>query len=416
MTTTWRTSAMALDAQDPLASFKEAFDLPQGVIYLNGNSLGPLPRAACERAEQVIRQEWGQGLVRSWNSAGWFDAPLRLGRMLAGLLGVDPDETLVADATGINLYKAAAAALALRPGRRTVVMEGSNFPTNNYVVQGLLESLGGGYRLHFAEKDELADAIDAIDADVAAIILTHVHYKTGHRLDMAGLTKKAHAAGALAIWDLCHSAGVIPVALNAVGVDFAVGCTYKYLNGGPGSPAFIFAARRHHAAMRQPLSGWWGHAMPFAFERDFRLAEGIARMQTGTQPMLSLLAAEAGITLALQADPRLAAAKAGALGDLFIEGMDGLAADHGFALISPRLAQERGGHVAYGHPHGYAIMKALIARGVIGDFRAPDVLRFGFSPLYLSYGDVVSAVHRIAETMQRQEWRNPAFQAQDKVT
>lgn len=408
-----REQAAALDQADPLAAFRAEFALPEGIIYLNGNSLGPLPARAAARVAEVAAREWGEGLIRSWNSAGWYSAPRRLGDRLAGLLGAETGEMVVTDATGLNLFKAVAAALDLRPDRRVIVMEGSNFPTNNYIVQGLARFLDRGHEIRFVEKDGI---LDAIGPDVAVVALTHAHYKTAHLLDMAGITAAAHAAGALTVWDLCHSAGAVPVDLNGAGADFAVGCSYKYLNGGPGSPAFIFAARRHQASMRQPLSGWWSHAAPFAFDRDFQPAEGIARMLTGTQPILSLAGAEAGIDLACRADAAQARAKSSALGDMFIELLEIRVTGHGFSLESPRLATERGGHVALSHPQGYPIMKALIEAGVIGDFRAPDTLRFGFSPLYLRYVDVWDAVAVLADIMASGRWREARFQQVDAVT
>lgn len=403
----------ALDRTDPLAGFRDEFSLPAGVIYLNGNSLGPMPTAAAARVAEAASQEWATGLIRSWNSAGWFHAPQRLGDRLAGLLGAQAGEMVVTDATGLNLFKAVAAACALRPDRRVIVMEGSNFPTNNYIVQGLTAFLGRGHAIRFVEKDAIADAIRD---DVAVVALTQVHYKTAHILDMAALTAQAHAVGALTVWDLCHSAGAIPVDLNAAGADFAVGCTYKYLNGGPGSPAFIFAAGRHHADMRQPLSGWWGHAAPFAFDRDFRPAEGITRLMTGTQPILSLLAAEAGIDMAVRADKHLARQKSRRLGELFVTLVTAKLGPDIFRLDSPSDGAARGGHVALAHPHGYPIMKALIEAGVIGDFRAPDTLRFGFSPLYLRYSDVADAVDILGTIMNRGLWQQDRFQSREAVT
>lgn len=408
-----RAEIEALDHNDPLSGFRDEFTLPPGVIYLNGNSLGPMPTRAALRAAEAATQEWGIGLIRSWNSAGWFAAPYKLGDRLAQLLGADAGEMVVTDATGLNQFKAVAAACALRPGRRVIVMEGSNFPTNNYMVQGLAAFLGQGHEIRFVEKDGI---LDAITDDVAVVALTHVHYKSAHILDMGTITAKAHAVGALTVWDLCHSAGAIPVDLNAAKADFAVGCTYKYLNGGPGSPAFIFAAKRHHAAMQQPLSGWWGHAAPFAFDRDYRPADGIGRMLTGTQGILSMLAAEPGIDLAVRADKHLAWAKARTMGDLFIALVEERLGADAFRLDSPRDGHQRGGHVALAHAQGYPIMKALIEAGVIGDFRAPDTLRFGFSPLYLRYADVADAVDILADIMARGVWREERFQAKDAVT
>lgn len=408
-----RAEIEALDRDDPLAGFRDEFTLPPGVIYLNGNSLGPMPAQAAVRAAQAATQEWGVGLIRSWNTAGWFAAPYKLGDRLAELLGADAGEMVVTDATGLNQFKAVAAACALRPGRRVIVMEGSNFPTNNYMVQGLAAFLGQGHEIRFVEKDGI---LDAIRDDVAVVALTHVHYKSAHILDMDAITARAHAAGALTVWDLCHSAGAIPVDLNAAKADFAVGCTYKYLNGGPGSPAFIFAAKRYHGAMRQPLSGWWGHAAPFAFDRDYRPADGIGRMLTGTQAIITMQAAEPGIDMAVRADKHLARAKSRAMGDLFINLVEQRLGAGTFRLDSPRDGQQRGGHVALGHDQGYPIMKALIEAGVIGDFRAPDTLRFGFSPLYLRYADVADAVDILAAIMEQGIWAEDRFQARDAVT
>ncbi|SNS24365.1 Kynureninase [Sphingomonas laterariae] len=408
-----REAALALDAADPLADFVGAFALPEGVIYLNGNSLGPSPQAALDRLEQSAREEWSRGLVTSWNKAGWFQLPYQIGDRIAGLIGAAPGEVVMTDGVSLNLYRMVAAALALRPDRRVIVMEGSNFPTDNYVVQGLIGTLGRGHEIRFAEKDEIAGAIDA---DVAAVVLTQVHYKSSHILDMAGITAQAQAAGALAVWDLCHSAGAIPIDLNGCNVDFAVGCTYKYLNGGPGSPGFQFAATRHQATMAQPLTGWWGHAAPFAFDRDYAAAPGIGRMLTGTQPILSMVAAEAGIDLAASAGIARARAKSLALGSLFQDLVQARLGDAGFALASPADADARGGHIAFDHPQGYPIMKALISRGVIGDFRAPTTMRFGFSPLYLRFADIWDAVDVLADVIETGLWRDPQFAAVDAVT
>ena len=406
-----RATALALDAADPLGALVAAFDLAPGVIYLAGNSLGPLPRAAAVDVADAVGTQWGRGLVGSWNSAGWFDLPYTMGDALAPLIGAEAGEVVMADSTGINLFRMVAAAVALRPDRRVIVMEGSNFPTNNYVVQGLARWLGQGHQIRFAEAGELATAIRD---DVAVVALTHVHYRTAQILDMAGLTARAQAAGALSVWDLCHSAGAMPVALNDCNADFAVGCSYKYLNGGPGSPAFAYAARHHHAALDQPMTGWWGHRAPFAFERDYAPADGIGRLLTGTQPVLSMVGARAGLALAAQAGTAAARAKSLALGALFITLVE--ARLPGFALVSPRDGAARGGHVAFDHPHGLPLMKALISRGVIGDFRAPATMRFGFSPLYLRFVDVWDAVDRLADVVATGLWRAPEFQIAETVT
>jgi len=403
----------SLDDRDPIAAQRDAFEIPEGLIYLDGHSLGAMPKAALQRITQATSVEWGRDLIGSWNSAGWFQKPYSLGARLASMIGAADDEVVVTDTTAINIFKVAAAALALRPDRKVIVMEGSNFPTDNYIVQGLVGLLDRGYEIRFAEKPDL---LDALDETVVAAILTQVHYKTSHVLDMAAITRRIHDVGALAIWDLCHSAGVLPVDLNAVGADYAVGCTYKYLNGGPGSPAFIFAAKRHHGQSIQPLTGWWGHAAPFAFDRDYRPAETISQMLTGTQPMLSMAAMEAGLELAAGADALLVRAKVCALGDLFIQLMDERCAEFGFTLISPRLGVERGGHVAFDHPEGYPILRALAQRSVIGDFRAPETMRFGLAPLYIRYVDVWDAVALIAEIMRTRAWDHPDMKRREAVT
>lgn len=410
---TSRAAAEALDAADPLAGFIDEFALPPGVIYLNGNSLGPSPKAALTRVTQAATEEWSRDLITSWNRAGWFQLPYRLGDKIAGLIGADAGEVVMTDGTSLNLFRMVATALALRPDRRVIVMEGSNFPTDNYVVQGLIQTLGRGHEIRFAEKDEIAAAITD---DVAAVVLTQTHYKTSHILDMAAITAQAHAVGALSVWDLCHSAGAIPVDLNGCHADFAVGCTYKYLNGGPGSPAFQFVARRHQDLVAQPLTGWWGHGAPFAFGRDYAPASGIGRTLTGTQPILSMVAAEAGLDIAERAGPERTRVKSRVMGALFLSLIEARLGDAGFELGSPADPDDRGGHVALEHPNGYPIMKALISRGVIGDFRAPTTIRFGFSPLYLRYADVWDAVEILRDIMETGLWKDPAFAAVDAVT
>ncbi len=408
-----RAAALALDAADPLATFVDEFTLPDGILYLNGNSLGPSPTAALARVSEAATVEWSERLITSWNRSGWFQLPYRLGDRIAGLIGAEAGEVVMTDSTSINLFRMVASALALRPDRRVIVMEGSNFPTDNYVIQGLIATLGQGHVIRFAEKDEIAAAITD---DVAAVVLTQTHYKTSHILDMAGITAQAHAVGAVTVWDLCHSAGAIPVDLNGCNADLAVGCTYKYLNGGPGSPAFQFAAKRHHADLVQPLTGWWGHAAPFAFDRDYAPAAGISRTLTGTQPILSMVASEAGIDIAERAGLEPARAKSRAMGELFHALVAARLGDAGFELGSPADPDDRGGHIAFEHPNGYPIMKALISRGVVGDFRAPSTIRFGFSPLYLRYADIWDAVEILCDIMETGAWRDPAFASVDAVT
>lgn len=403
----------SLDRDDPLASFRDEFALPPDTIYLNGNSLGAMPKRALEIANRTIVDEWGRDLINSWNTADWFHLPQRLGDKLAAIIGADQGEVVVTDSTGINVFKTMAAALSLRPDRSVIVMEGSNFPTDNYTVQGLTQLLGDRHTIRFAEKHQLADAIED---DVAVVCLTDVHYKTGHILDMQAITQQAQACGAVTVWDLCHSAGAIPVDLNSCNADFAVGCTYKYLNGGPGSPGFIFAAKRHHGHALQPLTGWWGHASPFAFERDYRPAPGIDQMLSGTQAIVSLAMVEAGLDITARASMQAIRDKSKKMGDLFIQLVEAYCADHGFSLVSPRDAQQRASQVALAHEHGYPIMRALIDSKVVGDFRAPNILRFGFTPLYVRYVDVWNTVQTLQAIMATEKWREEKYNTRLAVT
>jgi kynureninase len=408
-----REEAEALDLADPLARFGDAFDLPSGVIYLDGNSLGPPPLAAHERLERTARREWGEGLVRSWNSAAWIDAPLRVGGKIGRLIGAKPNEVTVADATSVSLFKLAAGALSLRPERRTILTETGSFPTDLYVLQGLAALLGDRARLKTTAPQDL---VAAIDEDTAVVVLTHIHYKSALRWDLAAVTAAAHAKGALVIWDLCHSAGAVAVDLNACDADLAVGCGYKYLNGGPGAPAFLFVAERHQAQIRSPLWGWMGHAEPFAFEDGYRPAGDIRALITGTPPILGLAALEVGVDLQLEADPALVEAKGRALTELFIAGVEAGAAGSGLTLASPRDPAQRGLHVSFAHREGYAIVQAMMAHGIIGDFRAPDIARFGFSPLFLSYVQVWDAAQAMADVLVTQAWDRPEFRTRAAVT
>lgn len=408
-----RAACEAMDRADPLAPLRDRFDLPDGMIYLDGNSLGAMPKGAAARADEVVTREWGADLIKSWNGAGWFDLPVRLGDKLAPLVGAAPGEVVICDSTSQNLFKLLSAAVALRPGRSVLILEGSNFPTNNYIAEGVAAATGGRVSVRLCEKDEIAGAIDA---DTIAVAITHVHYKSGHVHDMAAITARAHEAGALAIWDLCHSAGAMPVDLNSAGADFAVGCTYKYLNGGPGSPAFLFAAKRHQGQALQPVTGWWGHAAPFAFEPGYRPQHDIRQFLIGTQPIVSMALVETGLDIHLSADMDAIRAKSMALTDLFIRLVEARCAGHGFTLASPRNAAARGSQVSFAHAEGYPIMRALIAAGVIGDFRAPDTVRFGFTPLYTGYGDVWDAVDRLAAIMDGGIWKLPEHQVRDAVT
>jgi kynureninase len=402
-----------MDIADPLARSRDEFVLPEGVVYLDGNSLGALPRQAEERVRAVMTRQWGQDLIKSWNVHDWIGAPARLGGKIARLIGAKPGEVLVADSTSLNVFKALHAALCLRPERRVILSDDGNFPTDLYMAQGLTELLGATHRLKIVPSDEIASALTE---DVAVLMLTEVDYRTGRLHDMMALTKLAHDKGALALWDLCHSAGAFPVDLNGCGADFAVGCGYKYLNGGPGAPAFIYVAERWQGSAEQPLFGWMGHDAPFAFDLDYRPRPGIARFLVGTPPILSLTALEAGLDLFAEVELAALRRKSGTLGDLFIALVQQELAGSGLTLASSRLTAERGSQVSYRHPEGYPIMQALIARGVIGDFRAPDILRFGFAPLYVSFADIWNAVAHLKAVMAGREWQKPEFRRRAAVT
>ncbi len=405
--TTTRAACLARDAQDPLAPLRERFDLPAGVIYLDGNSLGARPRAALQRAQEVVAREWGQDLIKSWNTAGWFDLPKRLGARLAPLVGAGADEVVVTDSTSLNLFKALAAAVRIQAqgetaNRRVIVTERSNFPTDIYMAEGLTSWLERGYSVRLVDSSEELPA--AIDADCAVVMLTHVNYRTGYQHDMAALTRHAHQHGALIVWDLAHSAGAVPVDLNGAEADFAVGCTYKYLNGGPGSPAFIWVPRRHQAQFKHPLSGWWGHAQPFAMAHGFAPVEGIGRALCGTQPVVSLAMVECGLEVFEETTMEAIRAKSLQLTDLFIELVESRCAGHPLGLVTPREHARRGSQVSFTHPHGYAVMQALIERGVIGDYREPEIMRFGFTPLYTSFADVWDAVEILKDILDREDY------------
>ena len=402
-----------LDREDQLASFRREFHIPPGVIYMDGNSLGPMPRAVLKRVGEVTEREWGDHLIKSWNTADWFNAPYRIGDKIAPIIGADKGEVVATDSTSINLFKALSAALGINSDRSVIVMEGSNFPTDNYIAQGLIEFLGRQHEIRFVEKDGI---MDAIDDRVAVVSLTDVHYKTGYRLDMPAITARAHAHGALTVWDLCHSAGAVPLDLNGADADFAVGCGYKYLNGGPGAPAFIFVAKRHQGHVRQPLTGWWSHSAPFDFTRDYEIGAGISRMLCGTQPIISLSALEVGVDIMARADILKIREKSQKMGDLFIGAVEQVCADYGFGIASPRNADKRASQVSLTHANGYAIMQALIERDVIGDFRAPEILRFGFTPLYLRYVDVWDAVDILSDIMANQIWQDPKYHVRAAVT
>jgi kynureninase len=393
------------------AATRAAFDLPEGVIYLDGNSLGVLPRGAAARVERTIRAEWGERLIRAWNDAGWMTQPARVGDRIARLIGAPAGSVVVGDTLSIKVYQALAAALALRPGRRVVLSDSGNFPTDLYIAQGLLDTLGQGHELRVVAPEEVAGAITD---DVAATLLTEVDYRTGRLHDMAALTRVAHEAGALAIWDLAHSAGAIPVDVTRAGADFAVGCTYKYLNGGPGAPAFIHVAPRHADAARPALAGWMGHEAPFAFDAAYRPGAGIERMRVGTPPVIALAALEAALDVWDMVDMRDVRTASLRLSERFIAEVE--AQCPALELASPREGARRGSQVSFRHPNAYPVMAALIDRGVIGDVRAPDILRFGFTPLYLSEEEVVRAAGVLATIMRDEAWRDPRFQQRQAVT
>jgi kynureninase len=401
------------DDEDPLRAFRQEFDLPPDVIYLDGNSLGPLLHAARARVEQVVAHEWGRGLIRSWNTCDWIGAPTRVGDKIAALIGAELGEVVVADSTSVNLFKLITAALDARPGRSIVLSEPGNFATDLYMIDGAIKARPAPARLRLEPADRV---LSAIDADTALVLLTHVHYKTAAVHDMRAITERAHEQGALVLWDLSHSTGAIEVDLNGCGADMAVGCGYKYLNGGPGAPAFLFVARRHQAQLVSPLRGWMGHDRPFAFEDEYVPAAGIRRYLCGTPPMLGLLALEAGVDLLLRARITDITEKSRRLSSLFVDLVARTCPAGTLRLASPRSASERGSHVSFAHSDGYPIMQAMIERGVIGDFRAPDMLRFGFAPLYLRYEDIWHAAHTLADVLSSGCWTHPRHARQAAVT
>lgn len=394
----------ALDAADPLASFRPLFRLPEGVIYLDGNSLGPTPASVHARLADTIDREWGQGLIRSWNGADWMGAPARIGAKIAPLIGAAAHEVTVADSTSVNLFKLLSAGLAMRPDRRVILTETGNFPTDLYMAGGLAV-LAPDVTVRAVARERL---LEHLDGDVAVLMLTHVHYKTGARHDMPALTAAAHAQGALALWDLSHSTGAIRIDLAGANADLAVGCGYKFLNGGPGAPAFLYVAERLQAQARSPLTGWMGHAAPFAFSDDYAAAPGVTRFLCGTPPVLGLAALEEGVNIAASAPMDAIEAKSAALWAVFDTQMRTRCAGLGFARLGPENPAERGSHISFTHPEGYRISEALRDRGVIGDFRDPDVLRFGLTPLYLGYEDVWRGAEIIREIMDGEHWRRYA--------
>jgi kynureninase len=407
-------AAQERDAADPLRAMRARFHLPKGIIYLDGNSLGPAPVAALVELAGAAREEWAEGLIGSWNKAGWFDMPTRYGDMLAPIIGADPGEVVICDTTSMNIYKTVQAALNLRPERRVIVAEGAGFPTDLYVIDGVMATRPDlQLRLEGEDGDDL---LALIDGDVAVVLVNQVDYRTGRLRDLRAVTARAHEVGALAIWDLCHSAGALEVGLNAGGADMAVGCGYKYLNGGPGAPAYVFAAKRHLEAIRQPLTGWWGHARPFDFDAAFAPDPGIRKFLCGTQPILSFRVLQSALAIFVEVEIAEIRRKSIALSEAFITMVEASCAQFGVRLLSPRAAAERGSQVALVHPEGHAVVQALIARGVIGDFRAPDVMRFGFAPLYIGHADVVRAARTLHQVLACETWRAERYRARAAVT
>lgn len=412
-----RTDCEALDLKDALSFARERFVLPEDVIYLDGNSLGALPRATAERVNAAIHDEWGQGLIRSWNRAGWVSLPQAVGGRIAALLGATPDEVIAADSTSVNIFKLLSAALLLArqedPARRVILSERGNFPTDLYIAQGISALLGGGYELELVEAGEIEHALDA---SVAAALVTQVDYCTGRLHDMASLNRAARAAGTRIVWDLSHSAGAVPVDLNAHNAELAVGCGYKYLNGGPGAPAYLYVARHLQARSFNPLTGWFGHAAPFDFATAYAPAAGIDRFLCGTPSVLALQALDCGLATFMDVDMLALRAKSLALSDLFWRLMDTHCAMFGFECVSPRNPAQRGSQLSFAHPEAYAVMQALIERGVIGDFRQPNLLRFGFTPLYIRHVDVWDAVMIVKEVMASGAWKADRHRHRNKVT
>jgi kynureninase len=402
--------ALQRDASDPLAFARDRFRLPQGVIYLDGNSLGALPAAAPQALANTAERQWGEDLIASWNKHGWIDWPTRIAAKLAPIVGAKPNELLIADSTSVCLFKLLAAVAGARPGRTTILTQKRNFPTDLYVAQGLAEMLG--LTLKAVESDEI---LAAIDADTAVVTVTHVDYRSAAFYDMLGVNEAALAADTLVVWDLSHSAGAIELDLNGAGCELAVGCGYKYLNGGPGAPAFLYVAEHLQDELRNPLQGWMGHAEPFAFVDDYRAADGMLKFLTGTPSILALAALEAGLSTFDGIAMRDVATKSRTLSQLFIAEVEARCGGE-VRLASPRDPAMRGSHVVFAHPEGYAVMQALISRGVIGDFRAPDLMRFGFAPLYNSHAEMVRAAEILADILATREWDQPRFKARARVT
>lgn len=406
-----RTKAEELDQADPLAFTRSRFALPDGVIYLDGNSLGAMPVSTAARVHDAVVNEWGTSLIKGWNIHGWTDLAETIGDSIAKLIGAAAGSVICGDNTSTNLFKLVTAAVRLNPNRRVILTEAHNFPTDLYVLEGIARVLG-----HEIRRVARAEIERCVDADTALVVLTQVDYRSGHRFDAASITEAVHQHGALMLWDLAHSAGAFEVELDAIDADFAIGCGYKYLNGGPGAPAFCYVNQRLHETTRPMLQGWLGHADPFAFLPNYEPAQGIARLTVGTPPVLSMTALAEGVATFDGVDLNELRTKSVALTDLFIELVEGRLESHGFTLATPRDSSIRGSQVSFSHANGYPVMQALIARGVIGDFRAPDIMRFGFTPLYVRFVDVYDAVEHLVQVMETNEWDQPQFHVRHAVT
>ncbi|WP_019674276.1 kynureninase [Arsukibacterium perlucidum] len=406
------------DRQDPLAATRDAFVLPDNTVYLDGNSLGAMPKIAAERAQQVLAQQWSQDLIKSWNQHNWIDLPGNVGEKIARLLGAASGQVICCDSTSVNLFKVLSSAMLMQAGRKLVLSQAGNFPTDLYMVEGLASLLGEqSCRLKLVEDSENNALLEqALTEDIAVLLLTQVDFRSGRLLDMQRLTRLAHAKGILVIWDLAHSAGALPIELDACQVDFAVGCGYKYLNGGPGAPAFLYAAKRHHANLQQPLTGWMGHSSPFSFDKHYQKAQGITQFLTGTPPIISMSVLDAALDVFADVDINQLRAKSLALSSCFQQLVQQHSSLKQLTLLTPEQPAERGSQLAYRHPDAYALCQALIQHGVIADFRAPDILRLGFTPLYLRYVDIWQAVTTLAELMQSGEYLKPAYAVRSKVT
>ena len=405
--------ARALDAQDPLRGFRDRFVLPAGVVYLDGNSLGALPRDAIGRVARVVEQEWGRDLIRSWNLHDWINSPVALGAKISRLIGAAAGQVLVTDTTSVNLFRLVLTALEMQAGKFEVLSEAGNFPTDLYVCEGATRIFGRDTSLRLVARDQI---LDAVNESTAIVLLSHVHYRSSEMYDMAELTRQIHQRGALVLWDLSHSAGAVSVDVDGANADFAVGCGYKFLNGGPGAPAFLYVARRHHQRALNPISGWHGHSRPFEFEDQYVPAPGIRRFLAGTPSIIANSALEIGVDLLLEAGVPRVAQKGQQLCDYFITLVESSCAGHGLSLTSPRSPHPRGSHVSFAHEHGYEIMQALISDSVIGDFRAPDVMRFGFTPLYTRFEDAWAGARKLQEVLNDERWLEPRYAVRTAVT